>query len=169
MLLRNYGFYWDMTRYRRNVEPLITPKIASLAAYRPLLLSTQLLMIVDELSLMLDDARAGKEIDKKVLELKTKQISDLAKKIRTDTSLEFLDQREDKDLLKGNNVDKLGIEAIEQLREMAVDLNGQLKTLSRQTDTSTISLDYLRLPSYTSLSKGIEKLSKVIKNSAKRM
>jgi hypothetical protein len=158
-----------MSRYSRNVEPLITPKIASLAAYRPLLLSTQLLVLVDELSVMLDEAKESNEVDKKALESKTKEIRDLAKKIRTDASLDFLDQREHRAILKGVKVDQLGMDAIDQLREMALDLNGQLKTLSRQLDTSTISIEYLKRPSFNSLTKGIEKLSKEIQNSAKRI
>lgn len=164
-----YGFSLDRYRFMRNSEPLLTPKLASLAVLRPLQVSAQLIMVVDELSSLLETARAGKEVDKKAIEASAQQIRKLAKSIRTDPSLTFIDQREDVDLTKGLDTEKLGLDAINQLREIALDLNSQLHSLSDQAKTSTVSVDYLTRPSFESLSKGIEKLSKVIQNSARRL
>jgi hypothetical protein len=162
-----YG-YIDSSRFYRNREPLITPQFASLAARRPLLLSYQLISVVNDLSSLLEDARAGKEVDKKSIEANTRQIRILAKAIRTDSSLEYLDMRAEKDLFKGVEIDQLGVGAIDRLREIANQLNSQLTGMIRQTQTAVISVDYLTQPSFTSLARGIEKLSQVIQNSTRR-
>lgn len=164
-----YGLYLDTSRFYRNVEPLITPRMAMVATLQPLRLSAQLVATVDELSLQLDEARNGKAVDHKAIEATLDQIRKLAKKIRSDQALSYIDQRPDKDLFKGVKVNDFGLDAIEQMQKLALDLNNQLKALSRQSQTSTVSVDYMTQPSYTSISKGIEKLSKVIQSSAKRL
>jgi hypothetical protein len=167
-----YGFStygYDTARFMRNSEPLLTPRLASLAVRKPLALSTQLLGVVDELSSLLAEAQSGKPIDKKAVEASAEQIRKLAKLIRSDSSLSFIDLRADLDLSKGRDFDQLGLNAIERLREYALDLNNQLKILSEQSETATVSVDYLTRPSFESLSKGIEKLSRIIQNSARRL
>lgn len=164
-----YRFSLDTSRFLRNSEPLLTPQFAFLAARRPLGLSMQLLAVIDELESLLNEARAGKPINVKEVEANTRQIRVLAKAIRTDRSLAFIDLRSDQDLLQGTPVDQLGIDAIVRLREIAIDLNGQLKSMAEESKTSTVSVDLLKRPSYSSLSKSIEKLSKVIENSARRL
>ena len=164
-----YRFNLDTSRFLRNSEPLLTPQFAFLAARRPLGLSMQLLAVVDELESLLNEARAGKPVDVKEIEANTRQIRILAKAIRTDRSLEYIDLRTDQDLLKDTPVEQLGIDAIVRLREVALDLNSQLKAMAEESKTSTVSVDLLKRPSYSSLSKSIEKLSKVIENSARRL
>ncbi len=159
----------DGSRFLRNSEPLVTPKIASLAVRRPLQLSAQLVAVVDELSTLLAEVRAGKNFDKKAIDTTAEQIRKLAKSIRTDPSLSYIDERNDVDLTKGIDLNQIGLDAIVQLREIALDLDSQLQSLSDQAATSTISIDYLTRPSFESLSKGIEKLSKAIQNSARRL
>jgi hypothetical protein len=155
--------------YRNTGEPLLTPQILKLALREPVSLSTQLVRAVDALELMLLDRQAGKPVNKQEIAEKTQVIRDLAKKIRQDHSMVFVDQRLDKNVIKGKEVDNLGLEAIGRLREMALDLNNQLKQMYDQTKTSIVSVGNLSQPSIESLSKGIEKLSKVIENSARRL
>jgi hypothetical protein len=164
-----YGFSMDRSRFIRNSEPLVTPRLASLAVRKPLAISAQLVAVVDELAFQLADARAGKEVDKKAIEANTEQIRRLAKEIRSDTTLSFIDRRASVDMAKTGNFDQLGLNAIEQLQEVSRDLNVQLKTLAEQSETSTVSVDYLTRPSFDSLTKGIDKLSRVIQTSARRL
>jgi hypothetical protein len=166
-----YGFNltgYDSTRFMRNSEPLLTPKLASLAVRKPLAISAQLIGVVDELSALLTEAQSGKAVDKKAIDATLEQVRKLARLIRSDSSLSFIDLRADLDLSKGSNFEQLGLNAIERLREYALDLHNQLKTLSEQSATATVSVDYLARPSFESLSKGIDKLCRVIQSSARR-
>ncbi len=167
---RNYFLdRYYFSRFYRNTEPLITPQLARLTLRQPLALSSRLLIAVDELEALIRDAQAGKQVDKQQIAEKTKEVRELAKQLRQDQSLNYFDQRKDRDLLKGTRYDDLGLEAIAQLREMALDLNTQIKSLYEQSSTSTVSVDSLSQPSFMSLSKGIDKLSRVISSSARRL
>jgi len=173
-------FYWYLRnqyllnslyfgRFYRNVEPLLTPQLLRLTTRAPLRLSMQMMTAVDELEAMLQARQAGKPVNSQDISAKAQEIRELAKKIRQDQALTFIDQRKDKDILKGNNIENLGLEAISRLREMVTDLNTQLKSMYTQNSTSTVSVNSLTQPSFESLSKGIEKLSKAIENSAKKI
>lgn len=165
-------FYMDPTyfsRFYRNNEPLLTPKMQRLAVGNPLILSKRLVAAVDELYGMVEAREAGQPMDRDLMVAKVKQIRDLAKKIRNDDLLPYVDQRRDIDILKGKNVDALGLEAVEELRAMALDLNSQLANLYNSSSTATISIDSLAQPSLASLSKGIERLCKTIETSAKKL
>jgi len=164
-----YGYYMDRTRFLRNSEPLLIPRTASLAARRPLAASAQLVQLVDELASLLAERQSGKAIDKKALDGTAEEIRRLAKQIRSDQALSFVDQRPDIDMGKIGNYDQLGLDAVAQLKEVALDLNNQLKTLSEQAQTSTVSIEYLSRPSFDSLAKGIDKLTRVIQTSARRL
>ena len=167
---RNYildRYYFS--RFYRNTEPLITPQLARLTLRKPLALSNRLLITVDELEALIRDAQAGKQVDKQQIADKTKEVRELAKQLRQDQSLNYFDQRKDRDLLKGTRYGDLGLEAVAQLREMALDLNSQIRSLYEQSSTSTVSVDSLAQPSFMSLSKGIDKLSRVISSSARRL
>jgi len=108
-------------------------------------------------------------VDKASIYSKTQEIRELAKKIRQDESLAFFDQRRDKDTLKTENAGELGLEAVHRLREVALDLNSQLKDMYSQSQPSTISVQSLAAPSFESLTKGIDRLSKVIDSSARKI
>ena len=161
------GLYFD--RFYRNAEPLITPQLLKLTTREPLRLSMQMITAVDDLEAMLQALQAGKPVNKQDIAAKAQDIRELAKQIRQDQALSFVDQRKDKDILKGNNIENLGLEAISQLREMVTDLNTQLKSMYTQATTSTVSVNSLTQPSLESLSKGIERISRVIENSAKKI
>jgi hypothetical protein len=156
-------------RFTRNVEPLITPQLLKLALQEPLGVSSEMILAVDELEAMVSDLQAGKPVRKEDISEKAQAIREMAKKIRRDNSLAFIDQRTDKSTPKNEDFDNLGLEAVRQLRQMVTDLNTQLKGMYNQQTTSTVSVHSLTQPSFESLSKGIEKLTKVIESSARRL
>ena len=55
------------------------------------------------------------------------------------------------------------------MREMAVDIDRQLRNLYSQPTTSTVSVENYSEPSLGSLARGIEKICKSIESSSKRM
>jgi len=157
---------WDTHRFMVNREPLITPQMMHLTLETPLAASERLVVAVDALHAMVDDAQAGKPVSKEQISAKTQEIRELAKKIRSYPPLEFFDLGKHMDVAKDS--DKAGLGAIDQLREMALALNGQLKSMYNQSTTSTVSVNNLNQASLQSLSKGIEKLSKTIENAKPR-
>ncbi len=161
------GFYFD--RFYRNSEPLVTPQLLRLTTREPLRLSMQMVTAVDDLEAMLQALQDGKPVNKADVTAKAQEIRELARQIRKDQALSFVDQRKEKDILKGDNIETLGLGAINQLREMVTDLNTQLKSMYTQSTTSTVSVSSLTQPSLESLSKGIEKVSRVIEDSAKKI
>lgn len=158
-----------LSRFYRNSEPLVTPHLMKMVVREPLSLSTRMLAAVDELGTLVSDLEGGKPVPKQDITTKAQEIRELAKKIRKDNTLSFVDQRADKEVPKGENTETLGLETIRQLRTMAVDMNTQLKAMYNQNSTATVSVQNLSQPSFESLSKGIERLTKVIENSAKRL
>jgi hypothetical protein len=156
------------TRFYRNSEPLLTPQLMKLSLRAPIALSTRMLAAVEELEAMLADAETGKTVDKSAISSKAKEIRDLASKIRKDEVLAFVDRGAEKDVVKGLEVESLGLEGVRKLREMVVDLNTQLKNLYSSPTTSTVSVDSLTQPSFESLSKGIEKMAKSVEHSSRR-
>jgi hypothetical protein len=156
-------------RFYRNSEPLVTPAMMKLALRSPLMLSTQLLREVDALQEMLTASESGKQVDKKAVAEKTQLIRELARKIRKDQYLEFLDRRSDKDVSQGAQTDTMGLAAVNQLRQWAVDLNSQLKGMYSEMSTSTVSVQNLVQPSFEALAKGIEKMTKVIDDSSRKL
>ena len=161
------GNYFN--RFYRNVEPLVTPQLLRLTTREPLRLSMEMMNAADQLEALLQDRQAGKPVTREQIADKAQEIRDLSKRIRHDQALTFIDQRKEMDLLKGDSIESKGMEAISQLREMATDLNTQLREMYSQSSTSTVSVTTLTQPSLASLSKGIEKLSKVIESSAKKI
>lgn len=177
LFLSSQDFYWYLRsqygfspyyfrRFYRNVEPLVTPQIAAITLRQPLALSSRMLVAIDELEALVKDRQAGKEVPKELIEEKSGEIRDLAKKIRSDESVSYFEHRKSRNLLKGLDLETS--EAIVQLRSMATDLNTQLKNLFTNS-RPVVSVDTLSQPSFESLSKGIEKLTKSIENSAKRI
>lgn len=156
-------------RFYRNQEPLVTPHLLKLALREPLSLSSRMVLAVEDLENMVSDLQAGKPVNKKDLASKANQIREYAKKIRSDDSLAFVDRRTDTDIAKQQNFKNLGLDAITQLRELVNDLHIQLKGMYSQTGTSTVSVHTLSQPSFESMSRGIEKLSKIIESSARKL
>jgi hypothetical protein len=157
------------TRFYRNSEPLLTPRLQRLAVRDPLAVSRQMLAAVDELGQMVEAREGGQPIDKDLILAKTQLVRSLAKKIREDNLLPYVDQRRNADVLRDKNLDGLGLAAVNELRSMVADLNSQLTVLYNNSSTATVSVNSLAQPSFISLSKGIERLCKTIETSAKRL
>lgn len=172
-LYRLRSRYWldnmYFTRFYRNSEPLLTPRLQKLVVRDPLMLSRQMLASIDELAAMLEARDLGQPVDKDLVIAKTREVREMAKKIRGDELLPYVDQRRNVNVLSGKDVDSLGLSAVENLRQMTLDLNRQLRNLYDDTSTATISVNELNQPSFSSLSKGIEQLCKVIESSAKKI
>jgi hypothetical protein len=178
MYFTSQDFYWYLgsrygfspfyfRRFYRNVEPLVNPYIASLTLRQPMALSTRMLAAIDDLEALVRDRQAGKNVPAELIEQKGEEIRGLAKEIRQDESVNYFEHRKDRNLLKGlDDMDTL--EAIAQLRAFANDLNTQLKNLYTNA-RPVVTVDSLSQPSFQSLSKGIEKLTKSIESSAKRI
>ncbi len=158
---------WDMGRFYRNREPLMTPNLVHLTFREPLAASQKLLDDVEALQGLVEAMQAGQKVDKDEIEAKTQEIRSLAKKIRQYQPIAYFDLRKSRDLTKGMD-NSMGLGAIKQLREMAEQLHSQLQSTYNQKVTSTVSVNSLNEASFESLSKGIEKLAKVIENSKPR-
>ena len=157
------------SRFYRNSEPLITPQMLKLTLRQPMALSSRMLVAIDSLEAMLKDRQTGKAVDKQVLIAKSQEIRGLAKQIRQDQTLSYIDLRKDKNALKDDSRDVLSPEAISKLRDMATELNRQLKYMYNLSSTSTVTINSFSEPSLESLAKGIERLSKAIESSSKRL
>jgi len=163
--LMQFGLF-DTHRYTVNREPLVTPQMLHLTLETPLAASEKLVTAVDDLQVMVDDMQAGKPVPKDQVSAKTQEIRELAKKIRSYPPLAFFDLGKRQDVSK--DADKTGLAAMNQLRDMALALNTQLKSMYSQSATSTVSVNSLNQSSLQSLSKGIEKLSKTIESAKPR-
>lgn len=162
------SFYFN--RFTTNREPLTTPELVKLTFRRPLKLSLQMLDAVQELEEMLNKAQqSGQQVDKPAIMAKIQEIRELDKQIQKDQGLDYFDQRRDKDVFKDLQADKLGLDAIPKLREMVTDLSTQMKNMYNQTTPSVVSVQSLSQPSFKAMCKEIDKLTKAIENSARRL
>jgi hypothetical protein len=159
--------YFD--RFYRNTEPLITPVMLKLTLREPISLSSEMLDSIDRLQEMLEAGLSGASTDRQALVEKSRHIRELAKRIRQNQTLSYIDLRENKNLFNAGEHDAFSPEAMQKLRGMATDLDGQLRNMYRQASTSTVSVDSYKEPSLESLTKGIEKICKVIETYSKRL
>jgi hypothetical protein len=159
--------YFD--RFYRNTEPLITPGMLKLTLREPINLSSEMLDSIDRLQEMLEAGLSGASTDRQALVEKSRHIRELAKRIRQNQTLSYIDLREKKNLFKDSEHDAFSPEAMQKLRGMATDLDRQLKNMYRQASTSTVSVESYKEPSLGSLTKGIEKICKVIETYSKRL
>jgi len=124
---------------------------------------------IDELEAMFENSQSGNLVDRHAILEKCEKIRELAKGIRNNQTISYIDVGKGKDLYSGKERYAIQPEDFQKLRRMAVDLNRQLKNLYNSTSTATVSVDSYREPSLESLAKGIEKMCKAIENSSKRM
>jgi hypothetical protein len=157
------------TRFYRNPEPLITPEILKRTLNEPLRLSKEMLDSIDRLEDILQALTEGSDADKKALLERSKRIRELAKQIRNNQTLATIDLRKEEKLYENDQRSALDPEAIERMREMAVDLDRQLRNMYSESSTSTVSVESYKEHSLESLAKGIERVCKSIEYSAKRM
>jgi len=156
-------------RFLVNREPLLTPSLLRIAVRKPLRLSSVLISELDNLDAMLLKMKNGEDIDKKQIALKIREIRDISKQISKSSDWDVIDQRKDKDILKGMQLAGFSLEDRARLREIATDLHTQLQDWYNSSSTNTISATSLTQPSIESLTKGIEKISKAMEKSVKRM
>jgi len=184
---QNSGMYWNWQhffsrlqneyyfspvysrRFLVNREPLLTPSLLRIAVRKPLRLSSVLISELDNLDAMLLKMKNGEDIDKKQIALKIREIRDISKQISKSSDWDVIDQRKDKDILKGMQLGGFSLEDRARLREIATDLHTQLQDWYNSSSTNTISATSLTQPSIESLTKGIEKISKAMEKSVKRM
>jgi hypothetical protein len=161
------SYYFN--RFTTNREPLTTPELVKLTFRKPLKLSLQMLDSVQELEQMLNNTQSGQQVDKQAVLAKIQEIRDLGRQIQKDQGLDYFDQRRDKDAFKDLQADKLGLDAIAKLREIVTDLSTQMKNMYNQTTPSVVSVQTLTEPSFKSTCKEIDKLTKVLESSARRL
>jgi hypothetical protein len=159
--------YFD--RFYRNTEPLITPGMLKLTLREPISLSSEMLDSINQLKEMLETDLSRTPTDRQALVEKSRHIRELAKRIRQNQTLSYIDLRGNKNLYSSGEHDAFSPEAIQKLHEMATDLNRQLKNMDHQASTSTVSVESYKEPSLESLTKGIEKICKVIETYSKRL
>ena len=157
------------TRFYYNREPLMTPAMLRITLRQPMFISTEMLTMIDQLEMMLGDAKSGKAVDKEEIIAKSQAIRKMAKLIRENRTLTMIDLREETDAYKESNTDALSLESIGKLRELALDLNRQLREMYSMSSSSTISVQSYKDYSFESMAKGIEKACKAIENSSKRL
>jgi len=165
-------YYFSPAYSRRfivNREPLLTPSLLRIAVRKPLRLSSVLISELDNLDAMFLKMKNGEDIDKKQIALKIKEIRDISKQISKSSDWDVIDQRKDKDILKGMQLGGFSLEDRARLREIVTDLHTQLQDWYNSSSTNTISATSLTQPSIESLTKGIEKISKAMEKSVKRM
>jgi hypothetical protein len=154
------------TRFTRNVEPLVTPQMMKLALNEPLSYSGRLVRAAADLEALVGTLQTGSgSVSGSEIAAKAREVRELARKIRQDPSLTYVDKRLPKTV--SGDVEQQGLDAARELRALATELHGQLKTMYTQTSTSTVSVRALEQPSFETLSKKIEKLSKAIESAAK--
>jgi len=158
-----------MHRFMVNREPLLTPSLLRIAVWKPLRLSSTLMSKLDDLDATLRKIQGGEKLDKEQITLQIRAIRKITKQISNSGNWDLIDQRKDKDILKGMQLTGYLLEDSARLRDIATDLNAQLRNWYNSSSTSTISAASLTQPSIESLTKGIEKISKAMENNIKRM
>jgi hypothetical protein len=169
----NYLFrYYSLSpsyfsRFVRNREPLMTPEMLRITLRQPLFNGAEMLKMIEDLQLIYADMQAGKAVNKDSIITKTQMIRELAKQIRQDRTLSLIDLRRETDLFKNDEHIALNAESITKLREITLGLIRQLNEMYALSSSSTVSVDSYQEPSFTSMTKGIEKVCKAIEKSSK--
>ena len=129
---------------------------------------------VDQMSSLIDQ-REATQISltdfQNSFDLATEDVRRLAKAIRKDARLEFLDQRRGVSLTdppRARSIAELR-QLVEQLRQATSEMRDGLETYYARDYTRTIDLEHLKQPSFKSMSNQIDKLAKTIGQSADRL
>ncbi len=129
---------------------------------------------VGNLSTLIDQLESN-QLDRKQFQARfdtsLSEIRKLAKSIKKDERLEFLDQRKgvaSEEPPKAASIAEMR-ELVAQLDEQANAMRNGLENYYVRDYTRTVELDHLKQPSFKSLSDRIDKLAKAIEKSADRM
>jgi len=168
--LNGYNYLW---RYQQGDSPL-TQHSMGIALQQCASASLGLLRLSDKLEGLVDQYESG-ELTQKDFERQigqtTKEIRKLSKKIRKDDFLDYIDQRQTKHVPSFPEATSVaGLRSLtKQLRLMAREIDFGLDTYRKEDMSRTVNVRELEQPSYDSLTKGIDRLSKTINNSARRL
>ncbi|RPJ58529.1 MAG: hypothetical protein EHM23_01270 [Acidobacteria bacterium] len=129
---------------------------------------------VDNLSRLIDQFETN-QLDRKQFQARfdtsLTEIRKLAKSIKKDERLEFLDQRKgvsSEEPPKAASIAEMRA-LVAQLSEQAAAMRDGLENYYVRDYTRTVEVDHLKQPSFKSLSERIDKLAKAIEKSADRM
>jgi hypothetical protein len=168
--LNGYNYLW---RYRQGDSPL-TPDSMRIALQQCVSASGGMLRLSDQLQGIINQYESGaltqEEFENQV-EQTTKQIRKLSKKIRKDDFLDFIDQRQKDDVASYREATSVaGLKGlVNQLRLMAFEIDSGLEAYNKEDMTRVVDVRELERPSFDSLTKGIDRLSKTIDRSANRL
>ena len=165
-----YDYLW---RYAQDDSPL-TQEVVNLALSESSLAADSLIATADELESLIDEYEAG-TIGQKSFEIEvertTKRIRQLAKKIRKDYLLEYLDQSPKS---KVPSYDRAG--SVSELRELCRELHRASTAVANGIDayyekdmTRVVNVNDLQRPSFGTMTKEIDRLAKTISKSADRL
>jgi len=173
-LLRSYSFlpiHYYTFRYSVG-DSAVDQTLVRLALRDSIETAHFLVSYSEELSGLLDQYQAG-SMDREVFSDRFNKtlgtIQKLAKTIRKDSRLAYLDQRkgiETADPLEASSIAELR-SLVDELRQQAVMIESGLEIHYQEDMSRVIDLKTLKQPSFKTLSSRIEKLSKAIKDSSK--
>jgi hypothetical protein len=168
--LSGYDYLW---RYAQDDSPL-TQELVNLALSESSLAADSLLATASELESLIDEYEAGALAQKSFeveVERTTKRIRELAKKIRKDSLLEYLDQSPK---AKVPSYDRA--KSIADLRGLCQELYRSATAIGNGIDayyekdmTRTVNVNDLQRPSIGTMTKEVDRLAKTISKSADRL
>jgi hypothetical protein len=165
------SYYWF--RYDQGDSP-IDRNLLRLALQDSYEAATAMTNQVDTLSSLLDQLESN-QLDRKQFQAQfdtsLTEIRKLAKSIRKDESLQFLDQRKgvhsEEPPRAASIAEMRGLVA--QLREQVDAMRDGLENYYVRDYTRTVELEHLKQPSFKSISEHIDKVAKAIEKSADHM
>ena len=168
--LSRYEYQW---RYAQGDSPL-TPRVVRLALRDSFLAAASLVGLTKELEPVLLDFQAGR-LDRKGCEREfgriLSEVRKLAKKIRKDDYLDYIDQRPKVKMPSPKKARSFAeMQAlIAELRQLVVQMNQGILAFYDKDLTRVVKVADLSQPSFQSISKGIDKLAKTIQKSVDQL
>jgi hypothetical protein len=160
-------------RYSQGDSPL-NAEVIRLALQDSFEATNAILERVNHMSGLIDRLEAG-QISRadfqRSFDTAADDIRNLAKTIRKDQRLEFLDQRRGVSLNEPPRATSIAQlrDLVAQLRQVTVGMRDGLERYYSSDYSRTIDVNYLKQPSFRSVSGQIDKLTKVIGKSAERL
>jgi hypothetical protein len=168
--LPGYDYLW---RYAQG-DSALTRRSVRLALQECSTAAAALNRLSDQLDLLVVEYENGEltrnEFEERV-EQTTKDIRKLAKKIRKDDFLDYLDQRKNQKVTSFRPADSTaGLRILtSELKRMAQQMDSGISDFYEKDMTRVVEVGQLQQPSFDALSKQIDKLAKTITKSARRL
>lgn len=175
-LLLRYGYLrgWDyLWRYAQNDSPL-TQEVVNLALSESSLAADSLVATAEEIESLIDayeSGSLGQESFEVEVERATKRIRELAKQIRKDDLLEYLDQSPKAKVPaydRARSIAELRL-LCQELHRAARDVANGIDAYYQKDMTRVIDVNDLQRPSFGTMTKEIDRLAKTISKSADRL